>query len=108
MSDHIRRLSKAQYLGTMDGKMHNITEVAEFSDDVWNCAEMLNSVPLFEDGLCKRHVEAVYVNNENTFEHILLCGEKKNYYVVIVVDLADNSIFGFYPLDLNKEYGVNG
>ncbi len=41
MSGNIRRLSKAQYLGTMGRKKHNITGTAVISDDIWSCAEML-------------------------------------------------------------------
>lgn len=91
------------------GKMRDITQTAELSPDLWERAEALvNIVSISEDSVHKRQIEAVYENDERTFRHILLFGEKKNCYFVIVVDLTDNSILGFYPLDLNKEYDING
>ena len=108
MNVQIRQLSKAQYLGTMSDKMLDITEAAELSDDIWDYAgELLCISPISEDGVLQRQLESVYENDEHTFRHILLFGNKKNCYVVIVVDIADNSVLGFYSLDLNEEYGIN-
>lgn len=107
----MRELSKVQYLSTMSkpgGKMRNITQTAELSPVFWKRAEaLINIASISEDSVHTRRLEAIYENDERTFRHILLFGEKKNCYVVIVVDLTDNSMFGFYPLDLNEEYGIN-
>ena len=32
-------------------------------------------------------IEAVYINDDNTYQHILLFTDKKNCYVVIIVDV---------------------
>ncbi|MDE6731830.1 MAG: DUF3795 domain-containing protein [Oscillospiraceae bacterium] len=107
----MRELSKEQYLSTMSkpgGKMRDITKTAELPPELWERAEVLiNITPISEDSVRERQLEAVYENDERTFRHVLLFGEKKNCYVVVVVDLAENSILGFYPLDLNEEYGIN-
>lgn len=103
------RLNKEQYLAAMGEKMINITETAELSEDIWNCAEeLIRTASASAESVWKRRLEAVYENDTHTFRHILLFGEEKNQYVVIVVDLTDNSILGYYPLDLNEEYGTNG
>ena len=52
-------------------------------------------------------MEAVYENDENTFQHILLFANQKNTYVVIIVDMICKSIIGHYLLDLNEKYGLN-
>ena len=110
-SNKMRELSKEQYLSTMSkagGKMLNITQTAELSPDFWDRTEVLLQIaPISEECVHQRRLEAVYENDEHTFRHILLYGEKKNRYVVIVVDPTDNSMYGFYPLDLNEEYGIN-
>ncbi|CUO01732.1 Uncharacterised protein [Hungatella hathewayi] len=54
-----------------------------------------------------RLIEAVYVNSENTYQHILLSTYQKNLYVVIVVDVINKTILGHYILDLNEKYGLN-
>lgn len=109
--DMIRELSKEQYLSTMSkagGKMLNITQTAELSPDFWDRAEgLLQIAPISKESVRERRFEAVYENDEQTFRHILLFGEKKNCYIVMIVDAADNSILGFYPLDLDEEYGIN-
>lgn len=87
--------------------MLNITETAELSENIWSCAEGLLSTALISaESVWKRQLEAVYENVERTFRHILLFGEEKNCYVVIVADMEDHSILGYYPLDLNEEYGI--
>lgn len=110
-STKTRELNVEQYISTMSkapGKMHDVTKTAELSQDIWDYAEkLLNVAPISEDGVRQRQLEAVYENDEQTFRHILLFGEKENCYIVIVVDLTEKSIFGFYPLDLNEAYGLN-
>ncbi|MDE6729095.1 MAG: hypothetical protein K2J80_14335 [Oscillospiraceae bacterium] len=92
----------------MGSKMLDITTTAELSQEIWDYAEeLLNITPISGERVCQRQIEAVYENNEHTFRHVLLFGEKKNCYVVVIVDLSDRSISGFYPLDLNEEYGIN-
>ena len=76
--------------------------------DIWNYAkQLLEDNLLSEYGFLKRYVEAVYENNENTYQHILLFGNQKNSYVVIVVDIAHETISGHYILDLNGKYDLN-
>ncbi len=52
-------------------------------------------------------VEIVYRNREVSFDHVLLPTAVKNVFVVIVVSLTAQDIYGHYVLDLNKEYGLN-
>lgn len=101
----VKLLSEAQYLKTMGSQMKDITKNAESIVNIWTYAELLlQNRLLSEYGFHKRLVEAVYVNNENTYQHILLFTNHQKIYVVIIVDLINKTIFGHYILDLNEKY----
>lgn len=108
MNERIRLLSKEEYFAAMIGEMHDVTETAEPLVDIWSCIGRLpDTVPLSGYGVQKRLIEAVYENEDSTYQHVLLFGEKKNNYVVIIIDVLKKSIFGCYRLDLNKEYCID-
>lgn len=103
----IKQLSEEQYLNTMGSKMNEVTEIAEPLADIWNYAkQLLKDNLISQEGFSKRYIEAVYVNNENTYQHILLFTNRKNVYAVIIVDINDKNVFGHYILDLNEKYGI--
>jgi hypothetical protein len=51
-------------------------------------------------------VEAVSRNDKQTFEHVIIPTDRKNVFVVVIVDVRRRGIKGHYFLDLNKEYGL--
>ena len=103
-----RLLSEKQYLQTMNGRMINVTEDAETVVNFWCYGERLMSDGvLSEYAFQRRYIEAVYINHANTYQHILLFANKKNCYIVIVVDVIQKTILGHYVLDLNELYSVN-
>ncbi len=56
--------------------------------------------------LKKELVEQVYRSGDGVHDHVLLPTEKKNKFVVIVVDRARATVAGHHVLDLNREYGI--
>ena len=106
--DKIRKLNKEQYLQTMGDHMINVTNNAEAITDIWGYAKcLLKNGLISEYGFHNCLIEAVYINDDNTYQHILLFTDKKNCYVVIIVDVLHRVIFGHYILDLNQEYDIN-
>lgn len=104
----IRELNETQYLQTMGDKMVNITKIAQPIVDLWDYAEcLLQKGLLSEYGYRRELIEAVYENPAQTYQHILLFGNGKNIYIVVVVDMVSRIIFGYYILDLNEKYGLN-
>lgn len=102
----IKQLSEAQYIYTMSRKVINVTESAEPLVNIWNYAkQLLKNNLISEYGFSQRYVEAVYENNEHTYQHILLFTNRKNSYIVIIVDIIHKTISGHYILDLNEKYG---
>ena len=100
-------LTKEQFIETMD-RMTDITEECEPIVDIWGYAGELNRQNLLSEHMFEnRFVEAVYRNYDNSYHHVMLFGQEKNVYIVIVVDVKRHSIMGHYLLDINKEYGLN-
>lgn len=101
------QFSETQYLQTMNGRMVDITETAKPLADVWGyAAELMQAKLLSQYEYEERFVEAVYANGDNTYQHVLLYGNKKNIYVVILIDVVHESIAGHFILDLNEKYGL--
>lgn len=48
-------------------------------------------------------IDSIYHNGKKTYEHVLLNYGLENFFLVIVVELKDNSVYGYYILDLNKK-----
>ena len=103
----VKELSEDQYICTMRSKMNNVTESAEPLVNIWNYAkQLLKNNLISEYGFSQKYVEAVYENNEHTYQHILLFTNQKNTYAVIIVDIIHKTILGHYILDLNEKYGL--
>ena len=100
-------ISKDIFLRTMKAGMHNITDSAECVVDIWDYArELYEQRKISKYGYEKRLIEAVYGDEKGMFHHILLFTEKKDSYVIIVVDVMKKRIIGHFCMDLGKEYGV--
>lgn len=105
----IREIDQEQYLQTMGNHMKNITNEAEALTDIWEYAEyLLKDSVISAYGFQNHLIEAVYINDAHTYQHVLLFTDQENCYVVIVIDVLQRTIFGHYILDLNKAYGING
>ena len=104
----VKQLNEAQYMCTMGTKMYDVTESAEAVVNIWNYAKQLLKDNLISRyGFSKKYVEAVYENNEHTYQHILLFTNQKNSYAVIIIDIIHKTILGHYILDLNEKYSLN-
>jgi hypothetical protein len=105
---NIMELSKKEFQLTFSEKMKNITNEAEAVVDIWKYVKMLDKSKYFiNDYIIENEfVENVYRNSENTFDQILISTTEKNIFLVVVVNILEESILGHYLLDLNEEYGI--
>jgi hypothetical protein len=53
-----------------------------------------------------RFVECVYRSANGQFDHGLVMTKTPNVYLVVVVDLKHDTVYGHRLLDLNREYGI--
>ena len=101
-----RRLTKSEFKATCTPKMHNVTETATDVLDIWPYVDSVAAADLEGHSINDGLVEYVYRSAENRFDHVLVVTRTKNVYLVVVVDLACDSIYGHMLLDLNREYGL--
>jgi hypothetical protein len=103
----IRQLTQDEYKNTMPTKMVDITDNAEAVVNIWEYVQQLKADKVVLDYVYDNQlVEKVYKNKENTFEHVLLPTDNPNAFIIIIVDLIELKIEGYFKLDLEKEYGI--
>jgi hypothetical protein len=86
--------------------MQNVTTAATDVIDIWPYVDAVPADDLAGFSVYDQFVEAVYRSDDGRFEHVLVMTRTKNVFLVVVVDLANNRIFGHHLLDLNEEYGL--
>ena len=103
-----KELTEDQYLKTFGNKMTDVTKTAEPKIYIWDFVEQLVYEKIVDKYVFENKiVELVYRDEHSQFDHILLPTDNKNKFVVIVVNLNEPSIVGFYRLDLEKQYRIN-
>ena len=101
----INELSKEDFLFTMQGGMLDVSEDAEPVTDIWPYANELQTAGILNKIVYERElVEKVYRNKAQTYDHVMMPTPDANFFVIVIVDLHRESVFGHYTLDLNKEY----
>lgn len=71
--------------------------------DIWSYVDCIQT-PSDISGLFD--ITHVYQDARGRFDQVLIATNRKNVFLVIVVDLEHRSVFGHRFLDLNKEYGL--
>jgi hypothetical protein len=95
------------FKNTMVSGLTNIAETVRVPVNIWAYVK-----DLAYEGVVIAHVyqnklvETAYRTKDDHFDHILLPTDNKQTYIVIVVSLEKPAIYGYYRLDLNKEYGL--
>lgn len=52
-------------------------------------------------------IDSIYHNSDKTYEHVLIDYGIENKFIVIVVELLQKAIYGYYLLDLSNQYGID-
>lgn len=105
--DSLPELTQAQYLGTFHAPMANVTETAEPLIDIWPYASLLVEKKVLPAVVVERClVEAVYRDQTDTYDHVLLPSHNANTVISLIVDRPNKKMVGYYVLDLRKQYGL--
>ncbi len=100
-------LTEREFNATMKDPMVDVTAAPGEVVDIWPyVAGVATEVGLPALVLKKELVELVYRSGDGVHDHVLLPTEKKNKFVVIVVDRPQAVVAGHHVLDLNREYGL--
>ena len=104
----IPELTEEEFNSTLSPKMTEVTETVDAVTDIWSAVKLLNDRKIVEDHTYQNELVAhVYRNTASTFDHVLLPGTFKNRFVVIVVDIPEKMIKGYYNLNLDDLYGLD-
>jgi hypothetical protein len=100
-------LTRSQFKATMKEPMVDVTAARGDVVDIWSyAADVAAEVGLPTLVLKEEQVEQVYRSGNGIHDHVLLPTEKKNKFVVIVVDRSRAAVVGHHILDLNRAYGL--
>jgi hypothetical protein len=105
--DILTKLTHEQYLSTFTPAMANVTETAEPVIDIWPSVNQLVKKKILPAVVVERYlVEAVYRDLTGTYDHIILPTGQAERVISLIVDIPKKRIFGYYVLDLAKQYGL--
>lgn len=87
--------------------MLDVTATAQPLVDIWPYVDLLvqNKVVspyVFHNEL----IACVYRNGNATYDHVLLPTDGEHRFIVVVVNINQTTIYGYYLLDLDQEYGI--
>ena len=101
-------LTESEFQATMNAPMVDVTAAPGEVVNIWPYVRRVaGEVGLPAIVLKKELVEQVYRSGDGVYDHVLLPTEKKNTFVVIVVNRSRASVAGHRILDLNREYGLD-
>lgn len=101
----IKKLTDEQFRSTMISKMVNVTPTAETVLDIWPYVEMLVRKGVVHPVVLQKElVEHVYRSRDEKFDHVLLPTANEERFIVMIVDVNNELILGYYDLDLKEEY----
>jgi len=100
-------LSTEEYESSLVEPMTDITGLPSANVDIWPYVNALvNEQVLPAAILEEKKIEIVYRNGNNSFLHVLLPTGNANTFIVLLVETAQHTIRGHYPLNLNEVYGI--
>jgi hypothetical protein len=100
------RLSDASFDATFAGPMRDVMSEATDVIDVWPYVSAVPQEDLLGHQIWDQFVENVYRDANNRYDHVLVITQTKNVYLVVVIDLVWDRIYGHHLLDLNEKYGL--
>ena len=83
--------------------MIDVTKTAAYAIDIWTYVHSIPVSDLHGQRIRDRKVERVYRSGDGRYDHVMVMTETKNVYLVIIVYLKENAVFGHRLLDLNRE-----
>ena len=100
-----RHLTAEEFQATFGEAMRDVVHVTDVID-IWEYVAVIPKLELSGHTIDGQCVEHVYRTSDDVYDHVLVVTHTLNVYVVVVVDLKSNAIFGHRLLDLNEKYGL--
>jgi hypothetical protein len=74
--------------------------------DIWPYVDEIPESNLQGHNIQKQVVEYVSQSSDDRWDHVLIPTKTRNVYLVVVVDVPADLVYGHILLDLNKKYGI--
>src|SRR5688500_9797381 len=98
----MKQLTKREFSETMKGNVTNVT-ASPASLGLWPQVEELVKEGIVDANTFNtKKIVVVYRNGAETYEHILLPTNMADHFIVIIADIVESNIYGYYQLDLTK------
>jgi len=99
-------LTYDDFKATFGSPMRDVINEATDVIDIWPYVSAIPEAELDGHVIYDQFVEHVYRTPDDRYDHVMVMTRTKNVYLVVVVDLVRDAIYGHHLLDLNKEYGL--
>ncbi len=104
----MKLLSETEFLATTAAPMRRLGQDAKAPFHFWDYFDSIPSAD-FENHECSAGTVAyVWQDPQGRFQHVLVDSEDKNVFMVLVLDLLNQSVLGHRLLDLNRDYYLTG
>lgn len=100
-------LGDVEFKSTFGMPMRDVVGEASNVIDIWPYVSEVPPSDLQGHEIHDRFVEHVYRSPDNKYDHVMVTTKTQNVYLVIVVNLLNDAIYGHHLLDLNSEYGLS-
>lgn len=74
--------------------------------DIWQYCDLIPEADFAGFSIADRNVEMVSRTPDRKYDHVLIPTETPNVFLVIIVDLSTQLVFGHHLLNLNQKYGL--
>ena len=99
-------LSRDEYHATFGQSRARVPVDDPPTFDFWAYFDTIPSADFAVHDCAAGVVENVWREGLGKFEHVLVNSEDRNVFMVLVLDLKGQVVYGHYLLDLNCEYGL--
>lgn len=86
--------------------MRDVTREATSVLDIWPYVAAVPHAELWGHSIVPETVDRVYRRGDGLFDHVLVVTRTKSVFLVVIVEVPADRIFGHHLLDLNEEFGL--
>ena len=102
----LHELSDEEFQATFVMPMQDVPDRRVPDHDLDEYCEAWLDVLAGRYGVTGMDLEYVWVNGNDTYEHVVFETNHRRVYLVIVFDVHSAKIFGHHLLDINEKYGL--
>ena len=100
-------LTEQEFKATMGDAMGPVPEHTPLPPDFWDYYDAIDQSDLGGFDFGPGVVARAWRNPAARFDHVLLCSDDPNAFLVIVIDLRGPVVHGHHLLDLRRLYGLD-